>query len=148
MNIDEAVKMEEGYRAVLTREQRVNDLPDDCFVKILYWGDSGWVNAHDRSVKGCLIAPESSVDSWKRLDPFAVFAVPDKYVFRSERKKVPETVEFCEEEKRMIFSKRRCLGADLDELCENHNVMKNGMGYLSALQAMGYVVVSSGNKKV
>lgn len=38
----------------------------------------------------------------------------------------------------MIFSKRYELGKQLDEWCEDHNVCKEGMGYLSALHALGY----------
>jgi hypothetical protein len=38
----------------------------------------------------------------------------------------------------MIFSKRMELGKQLDEWCEEHNAVKKGMNYLSALNAMGY----------
>ena len=40
----------------------------------------------------------------------------------------------------MIFSKRYELGQRLDEWCEEHNVCKEGMGYISALHSLGYTI--------
>ena len=40
----------------------------------------------------------------------------------------------------MIFSKRMELGNQLNEWCEEHNCVKEGLGYVTALDALGYII--------